>query len=71
MINHLDVFQDYPGKDEDYRSDEANALAEVLMFAWPTWAKQMYGIDIVCSVYISDVDEAEPEAATITFWCKS
>lgn len=71
MLNHLDVFQDYPGKYDDYKSVEANALAEVLMFAWPTWVKQMYGIDITCRVYYSDTEGEEPEASTVTFWCKT
>lgn len=71
MLNHLDVFQDYPGKYDDYKIVEANALAEVLMFAWPMWTKQMYGIDINCRVYYSDTEGEEPEAATVTFWCKA
>ena len=69
MINHLDVFQDYPGVDGEYNVADANALAEVIAFAWPLWAKQMYDIEIECRVYFIDgTDGEEPEADTVTFW---
>jgi hypothetical protein len=68
MINHLDVFEDYPGRDESGGVSEASALADVLAYAWPRWARERYGIEIECRVYFSEEEGGEPEAATVTFW---
>ena len=71
MINHLDVLQDYPGGRDDGEdlAEQANALAEVVVYAWPRWAMAMYGIEIQCGVSFDEGEECtNPDAQTLTFW---
>ena len=71
MVNHHDIFEDYPKRNGIYEVAEANALAEVLTFAWSLWARQMYGIEVECRTYFEDMDDGDgPEAVTVTFWSK-
>lgn len=65
MLNHVDLLQDYPqgSENEADASSQARALAEVLAYSWPRWAKEAYGVDITCRVCF----DSGGEPATVTF----